>query len=443
LKIINFDKMQALGNDFVMIAKTQMTGLEDIGDFCRKISHRTLGIGCDLVTFYSNDTSVIDASFFNADGSETEICGNATRCLGLLAKMRQLDMKSILLKTKNSSYVLHMKKDNDVSINFGKPTALTLAAHVSDPMNLSLSEDLRLDNGLHDELRRLGLRRASCLSVGNPHLVLLLEHMPSLDQAQRIGSILESNPLFPNKVNVSFGKIISENAIALLVFERADGLTYACGSGAMATAVAIHKNNFLSSNAIVVTQRGGSLLMQLDKNGDWLQTGSATHVFSGQYRFATENVSTNTSTDASTENSAVIVYTDGACSGNPGPGGWAALIMYDGQEQELCGSDDNTTNNRMEMMAAIAALELFLSPRSIALHTDSTYVKNGITKWIHGWLKNNWVNSEHEPVKNKDLWQRLLKATKFHKVSWNWVHGHSGNKFNERVDKLAKKQCRR
>jgi ribonuclease HI len=439
--------MQALGNDFVMIDKAQMVNLEDHAGFFRNVSHRTLGVGCDLVVLYSLDAAEIDASFFNADGSEAEICGNAARCLGLLAKIRHPDLKSVLLKTKTRTYVLHMQEDSNISINFGKPTALALSAGVPDPMNLRLSEDLHLNDDLRNKLAQLELRQVSGLSVGNPHLVLLMKHMPSLEQAQYLGSVLESNPLFPAKVNVSFGKIISANSIDLLVFERADGLTSACGSGAVATAIVAKKNNFLKSNEISVIQRGGSLLMHIDADDNCVQIGSAMHVFSGQYKLVAKTVTTKKETDSSKmENSLrknIVVYTDGACSGNPGPGGWAALVMCDNKKQELCGSEPNTTNNRMEMMAAIAALEYFSTPCTIKLYTDSTYVKNGITKWIHGWLKNNWVSADKKPVKNKDLWLRLLEAAKFHEVSWHWVEGHAGNEFNEQVDKIAKNQCRK
>jgi ribonuclease HI len=262
--------------------------------------------------------------------------------------------------------------------------------------------------------------------------------MPSIDRARRIGSVLEANDLFPHKVNVSFGKIVSASDIELLVFERGDGLTSACGSGATAAAVAAHGNKFIEANAITVTQRGGSLLMRIDAADSCVQIGSATHVFSGQYRM--ETISPES---AATSAKNVIVYTDGACSGNPGPGGWAAVIISNDRERELCGGEANTTNNRMEMMAAIAALEYLAAPTSIELYTDSTYLKNGITKWIYGWMKNNWTTSDRKPIKNKDLWERLLKAAEPHEISWRWVEGHAGNKFNERVDKLAKTQCKR
>ena len=137
----------------------------------------------------------------------------------------------------------------------------------------------------------------------------------------------------------------------------------------------------------------------------------------------------------------VIIYTDGACSGNPGKGGWAALMKYNSAEKEISGGEDNTTNNKMELTAAINALEILKEPCLVELYTDSKYVKDGITKWINDWQKKNWKNSSNKPVKNKELWERLLEATTKHEVIWNWVEGHAGNELNERVDKLARSNC--
>lgn len=131
------------------------------------------------------------------------------------------------------------------------------------------------------------------------------------------------------------------------------------------------------------------------------------------------------------------IYTDGACSGNPGPGGWGAVLRYGGQERELCGPERVTTNNRMEMMAAIQALESLRRPATVHLHTDSTYLRNGITRWIHAWQRNGWQTSARTPVKNVDLWQRLVAATARHEVRWIWVKGHAGDAGNERADLLA------
>ncbi|MGO1120232.1 ribonuclease HI [Rhodovibrionaceae bacterium A322] len=133
----------------------------------------------------------------------------------------------------------------------------------------------------------------------------------------------------------------------------------------------------------------------------------------------------------------VEIFTDGACSGNPGPGGWGTILRYKGHEKELSGGEPETTNNRMEMMAAIAGLEALTRPSQVVLTTDSTYVRDGISKWIHGWIKRDWKTADKKPVKNKDLWQRLLAAAEPHKIDWKWVKGHSGHPENERCDQLA------
>ncbi len=133
----------------------------------------------------------------------------------------------------------------------------------------------------------------------------------------------------------------------------------------------------------------------------------------------------------------VVIYTDGACSRNPGPGGWGALLLFDGDEKELYGGAPDTTNNRMEIMAAIQALQSLPHRYSVNLYTDSTYLRDGITSWIHGWRKNGWKNSEKKPVKNKDLWQKLEALIEHHDVSWHWVKAHNGHPENDRADELA------
>ena len=134
----------------------------------------------------------------------------------------------------------------------------------------------------------------------------------------------------------------------------------------------------------------------------------------------------------------VAIFTDGACSGNPGPGGWGAILRYNGSEREISGAEDPTTNNRMEMLAAISALETLTRPSNVDLYTDSTYVRDGITKWIHGWKRNNWRTAARKPVKNADLWKRLEAAAGPHDVRWHWVKGHDGHPENERADELAR-----
>ncbi|MGH6932969.1 MAG: ribonuclease HI [Dongiaceae bacterium] len=135
----------------------------------------------------------------------------------------------------------------------------------------------------------------------------------------------------------------------------------------------------------------------------------------------------------------VEIFTDGACSGNPGPGGWGALLRYGAVETELFGGEPATTNNRMELMAAIRALESMKRPVRARLHTDSQYVKNGITEWIHAWKRKGWKTADKKPVKNIDLWQRLEAALERHEVHWIWVKGHAGHDGNERADELARR----
>jgi ribonuclease HI len=135
----------------------------------------------------------------------------------------------------------------------------------------------------------------------------------------------------------------------------------------------------------------------------------------------------------------VEIYTDGACSGNPGPGGWGAMLRYRGVEKELNGGEPHTTNNRMELMGAISALEALTRPSKVRLHTDSAYVKNGITQWMPRWKANGWRTADKKPVKNQDLWERLDAALGAHTIDWQWVKGHAGDPDNERVDELARK----
>jgi len=135
----------------------------------------------------------------------------------------------------------------------------------------------------------------------------------------------------------------------------------------------------------------------------------------------------------------VEIYTDGACSGNPGPGGWGAVLLYGDREKELFGGAPETTNNRMELTAAIEALEELKRPCQVRLHTDSTYLKRGITEWIARWKRNGWRTADRKPVKNQDLWQRLDAALARHRVEWRWIKGHAGNAGNERADALARR----
>jgi ribonuclease HI len=138
----------------------------------------------------------------------------------------------------------------------------------------------------------------------------------------------------------------------------------------------------------------------------------------------------------------VLIYTDGACRGNPGPGGWGAILISGAAEKELCGGEPATTNNRMELMAAIQALEALNKPCKVELHTDSTYVMKGISEWVHNWKRRGWQTADKKPVKNEDLWRRLDEARLRHDVDWRWVKGHAGHELNERADELANRGMR-
>lgn len=137
-------------------------------------------------------------------------------------------------------------------------------------------------------------------------------------------------------------------------------------------------------------------------------------------------------------NRSIVIYTDGACSGNPGPGGWGSVMIYKGHRRELSGGEGDTTNNRMELMAVIKALEALKRPCNITLYTDSTYVMKGMTEWLPQWKRRNWKTAARKPVKNRELWQQLEKAIAQHAVDWKWVKGHSGVPENERADELAR-----
>lgn len=133
----------------------------------------------------------------------------------------------------------------------------------------------------------------------------------------------------------------------------------------------------------------------------------------------------------------IYIYSDGACKGNPGPGGWGALLVTDGHRKEICGGEANTTNNRMEMTAVIRALESLKRPSTVEVHTDSQYVQKGISEWMAGWKRRNWRTADGKPVKNQDLWLQLDALSQLHRIEWKWVRGHNGHTENERADELA------
>ena len=140
---------------------------------------------------------------------------------------------------------------------------------------------------------------------------------------------------------------------------------------------------------------------------------------------------------------AVDIYTDGACAGNPGPGGWAAILRYKGTEKEISGFERDTTNNRMEMRAVIEALRMLKRACSVRVHSDSQYLRDGITTWIHGWKRNGWKTRDKRPVKNRELWEALDELSQKHRVDWIWVQGHAGHPENERCDELARREITR
>jgi ribonuclease HI len=144
------------------------------------------------------------------------------------------------------------------------------------------------------------------------------------------------------------------------------------------------------------------------------------------------------STEGPGDDRKIIIYTDGACSGNPGAGGWGAILVSGAHRKELSGGEALTTNNRMELMAAIGALEAIKKPSQVEVNTDSVYLRDGITKWIHGWRRNGWRTADKKPVKNVELWQRLETAAARHQVEWKWLKGHAGHDENERADELAR-----
>ena len=153
----------------------------------------------------------------------------------------------------------------------------------------------------------------------------------------------------------------------------------------------------------------------------------------------TEAVPSSTAAAPKISKPVVVIYTDGACKGNPGPGGWGAWLSAGGHEKELFGGEANTTNNRMELTAVIRALEALKRPSRVDVHTDSQYVQKGISEWIHTWKRKGWKTADKKPVKNEDLWRRLDELRTQHEVEWHWVRGHAGHPENERADKLANK----
>ena len=428
MKIL-FDKMQGLGNDFVFVEESQLTRNLDEKDI-KFLCDRKFGIGCDTLVIYQRKNDEITTRFFNSDGSEAEICVNALRCLALLMK-KNFGIFELDLKTKFKSYKTKIV-DEKIFVNVGQPSFSHSDLGIS---NKSIDVD-NLLNDLDLTQNEISCVDRSCaISVGNPHLILFLKKPISRKIKQKIGEKLEKFSLFKNRINVSFAKIINELEIQLEVFERGVGFTLACGSGASATAFSAYKLK-LMKNKIRVKQPGGDLEITIKSDGSIIQKGSANYVFKGE-------ISIDSNNDMEKIPSGKLrIYTDGSCSGNPGPGGWSAIIIGDDSELELCGGGSDTTNNRMELLGPINALKKLPEGTEIDIFTDSSYVKNGITSWIKNWEKNGWKTSSKEPVKNKELWIELQNQIKRQNVTWRWVKGHNGDHYNERADVLARSKCK-
>ena len=475
---ISFDKMQGLGNDFVFVEEAQLSenlSEENIKFLC----NRKFGIGCDTLVIYRRKKNEVASKFFNSDGSEAEICVNASRCLALLMK-KNFGIFELDLKTKSKNYKTKIV-DEKIFVNVGRPSFSHEDLGISDSKisgkDIDIGDLLNYLNLNRDEISYID--RACAISVGNPHLILFLKKFIPQKIKQKVGEKLEKFSLFKNRINVSFAKIINELEIQLEVFERGVGFTLACGSGASAAAFAAHKLKLLGDK-IRVKQPGGDLEIFIKPDNSIIQKGSANYVFEGKILLGSDGVdsfdedviSEKKSAGESKEQSEekpedgpkeklkkaaeklpgkipdgkLKIYTDGACSGNPGPGGWGAIIIGDDGEFELCGGEADTTNNRMELLGPIGALKKISEARGtesaeIEIFTDSSYVKNGITNWIENWEKNNWKTSSKAPVKNKELWIELRDQVTRHKVTWRWVKGHSGDLYNERVDELARSKC--
>jgi ribonuclease HI len=427
---ISFDKMQGLGNDFVFVEESQLTKNLDERDI-KFLCDRKFGIGCDTLVVYQRKNNEINARFFNSDGSEAEICVNASRCLALLME-KNFGIFELNLKTKSKNYKTKIV-DEKIFVNVGRPSFSLSDLGIEN-------ENIDVDNLLNDlDLTQNEISyidRACAISVGNPHLILFLKKSIPQKLKQKIGEKLEKFSLFKNRINVSFAKIINELEIQLEVFERGVGFTLACGSGASATAFSAYKLK-LMGDKIRVKQPGGNLEIFIKSDDSIIQKGSANYVFKGEISIDSNN------DKEKIPGGKLKIYTDGACSGNPGPGGWGAIIIGDDGEVELCGGESETTNNRMELLGPINALKKIPEGAEIEIFTDSSYVKNGITSWIKNWEKNGWKTSSKGAVKNKELWIELQNQIRRHEVTWRWVKGHAGDHYNERADELARSKCKK
>ncbi|MDR0753182.1 MAG: diaminopimelate epimerase [Holosporaceae bacterium] len=272
---MKFDKMQSLGNDFVMIDLDQFSRRPLFDDFFfSNISNRNYGVGCDLTVLYKLRHDDVYAEFFNSDGSEAEICGNAARCLGALVKKRN-GLSKCTLKTTKKDYPI--SGNGTIYVKMGRPSFKLEDIGVSKSIaNLSaLMNELNLPTDI-------GIYHAACISIGNPHLVMFFEDLPEEKDVIALGNLLGNHSLFENRINVSFARVISEGEIIATVYERGAGLTRACGSGACAIAAVAFAHNMVSSTNVLVKQTGGTLIISRDNEGNIFQYGSASWVFSGE-----------------------------------------------------------------------------------------------------------------------------------------------------------------
>lgn len=276
--LVSFDKMQGLGNDFVFIDETQLGSRKFSAEEFRFISNRKLGVGCDTVVLYRLESNSVNTKFFNSDGSEAEICGNACRCFGVLLSQR-FNWNHFNIKSANKDYEVDVCREK-VCVNMRTPSFVIGKIGISDkridPMNILSALDFN-----EDEQKLFA--DACTVSVGNPHLILLCKKELSKDIIEKIGARLEPYPLFANRMNVSFVQILDHERIKLIVFERGVGVTLACGSGAAASAFVAYKKHWVQSNKITVEQSGGELLITMNDDGTVQQFGEARYVFKGDF----------------------------------------------------------------------------------------------------------------------------------------------------------------
>jgi diaminopimelate epimerase len=273
--LIKFDKMQSLGNDFIMIDLDQFLEKPLFDSFFfSNISNRNYGVGCDLTVLYKLRHDDVYAEFFNSDGSEAEICGNAARCLGVLMKKRN-GLSKCTLKTAKKDYPI--SGNSTICVKMGQPSF--------NLKDIGVSKSIANSSALMNELNLpadIGIYHAACISVGNPHLVLFFRDLPEEKNIIALGDLLGNYSLFENRINVSFAHVVSESEIITTVYERGAGLTRACGSGACAVAAVAFAHNMVSSTDILVKQKGGALMISRDNEGNIFQSGPAFWVFSGE-----------------------------------------------------------------------------------------------------------------------------------------------------------------